>query len=130
MGDHEAPEQTQPDDAAPAPVDTTDPELPADPLPPETGPRPEPVLSAARFAGAISGVILSIGGLLKLVGVLIPAGYDLQALSDQVGNAILAVGAAWSLIGPWLTARLRARDLVTPLSSPRDAMNRKLVPEK
>lgn len=93
-------------------------------------PRPEPVLSAARVAGVISGVILSIGGALKLVGWLVPADYDLQALADQVGNGILAVGAAWSLIGPWLTARIRARDKVTPLADPRDNLGRKLIPEE
>lgn len=90
-------------------------------------PRPEPVLSAARLAGVISGVILSIGGVLKLVGWLIPADYDLEGLADQTGNAILALGAAWSLVGPWVTARIRARDKVTPLVDPRDALGRKLT---
>lgn len=93
-------------------------------------PRPEPVLSAARVAGVIQLVILGIGGALKLAGVLIPGDYDLQALADQVGNAILAIGAAWSLIGPWITARLRARDKVTPLADPRDNLGRKLIPEE
>lgn len=94
------------------------------------GPRPEPVLSAARVAGVIQLVILGIGGALKLAGVLIPGDYDLQALADQVGNAILAIGAAWSLIGPWITARIRARDKVTPLADPRDNLGRKLIPEE
>jgi hypothetical protein len=124
MGLHEAPEQ--PEEAVPA-VDT-----PSDPVPPpdDGEDRPEPVLSAARVAGVVSGVILTIGGVLKLVGWLIPSDYDLQALADQIGNAILALGAAWSLFGPWITARFRARDLVTPLASPRDADGRRLVPEE
>jgi hypothetical protein len=91
------------------------------------GDRPEPVLDAARVAGVISGVILGLGGALKLVGVLVPRDYDLQALADQTANAVLAVAAAWSLFGPWLLARVRARDKVTPLSSPRDAAGRRLI---
>jgi hypothetical protein len=78
-------------------------------------------------AGVISGVILGIGGVLKLVGVFIPKDYDLQALAEQVGNAVLAIGAAWSLFGPWITARLRARDKVTPLADPRDIHGHKLI---
>lgn len=92
------------------------------------GPRPEPVLDAARVAGVISGLILSVGGVLKLLGWLIPSDYDLDTLAADAGNAVLAIGAAWSLVGPWVIARLRARDLVTPLSSPRDALGRELIP--
>jgi hypothetical protein len=115
------------------PVDTSDPgndgipQHAAPDVPGLDAPRPEPVLSAARVAGVISGVILSIGGVLKLVGWLVPADYDLEALADQAGNAILAIGAAWSLVGPWITARLRARDKVTPLVDPRDALGRPLT---
>jgi len=91
-------------------------------------PRPEPVLSAARVAGVVSAVILAIGGLLKLVGVTLPEDYDLDAIADQAGNVVLALAGAWSLVGPWLMARLRARDKVTPLSDPRDTLGRKLTP--
>jgi hypothetical protein len=92
------------------------------------GPRPEPVLDAARLAGAISGLILGIGGLLKLTGPLIPADYDLQPLADQASDAVLAVGVTWVLIGPWLTARIGARDKVTPLTDPRSTSGAPLVP--
>jgi hypothetical protein len=120
MGEHEAREAG--DTPVPGPVDPVD-------TPPDE-PRPEPVLSAARVAGVVSGVILGIGGVLKLVGVLVPRDYDLQALADQTSYAVLALGAAWAVIGPYLTARLRARDKVTPLADPRDAYGRKLVPEE
>lgn len=118
------------------PVDTAGPgddgipqhAAPEDPEPVTGGSRPEPVLSAARVAGVISGAILSIGGVLKLVGWLVPADYDLETLASDAGNAVLSVAAAWSLVGPWIIARTRARDKVTPLVDPRDALGRKLIP--
>jgi hypothetical protein len=91
--------------------------------------RPEPVLDAARVAGAISAVILAIGGLLKLVGIAVPDDYDLQPLADQAADAVLSVGGAWTVFGPWITARIGARDKVTPLADPRDAHGRPLTPE-
>lgn len=126
IAQHAAPDPTLGVGDEPGPV--PDPEVPVVTDPDQ--PRPEPVLSAARVAGVISAVILGIGGALKLAGVLIPEDYDLQALADQVGNAILAVAAAWALVGPWITARLRARDKVTPLADPRDILGRKLIPEE
>lgn len=113
MPDHLAPEDGE---GLPGPVVDT------------TAPRPEPVLNAAKLAGAISGVILSVGALLKLVGVLIPNDYDLEPIADQTGNAVLAIGTAWALIGPWITARIRARDKVTPLEDPQTAAGVPLVP--
>jgi hypothetical protein len=92
--------------------------------------RPEPVLDAARVAGVVSAVILSIGGLLKLVGIVVPDDYDLQPLADQASSAVLAIAGAWALVGPWITARIRARDRVTPLADPRDAYGRRLTPEE
>ncbi|HEX8321684.1 hypothetical protein [Longimicrobium sp.] len=137
MADHRAPDTTEiPIQARPGPVPPVDtpPAPPEDPpaqrLVEDSGKRPEPVLNAAKVAGAISGVILSIGGVLRLLGVLIPVDYDLQALADQSSAAVLAVGVAWSLVGPWIVARIRARDRVTPLTDPRDATGRPLVPEE
>jgi hypothetical protein len=96
----------------------------------DDGKRPEPVMNAARQAGAIAAVILAVGGLLKLLGIVVLADDDLQRLADQSSQAVLAIAGAWALVGPWITARLRARDRVTPLRDPRDASGRRLVPEE
>lgn len=129
VGQHAAPEETDelsPDPAlvVETPGDLSDTAVTGEVL----DPRPEPVLDAARVAGVISGVILAIGGLLKVLGVTISEDYDLDAIASQAGNVVLALAAAWSLIGPWLLARLRARDKVTPLADPRDTLGRKLTP--
>jgi hypothetical protein len=137
MGEHSEPELRPgaPASGSGRPVDMPNdldpvPEPQPEPDPGPIDPRPEPVLNAATVAGAISAVILAIGGLLKLAGVLIPADYDLQGLADDASNAILSVGAVWSLFGPWITARIKARDQVTPLADPRDARGRRLLPRE
>jgi len=138
MGDHRAPEESAGSEASPAPVVDTPVEaavLEADQTPvpadeaPSDGPRPEPVMDAAKLAGAISAAILALGGLLKFLGILVPPDYDLDSLASQAGNAVLVLGGGWSLIGPAVVARFRARDKVTPLSDPRAADGTPLTPE-
>lgn len=125
MSDHRAPEAGVRDSPAPGPVvDTAAVEGSA-----PGAKRPEPVLSAAKLAGAISGAVLAVGGLLKLLGVVVPGSYDLRALADSAGTAVLAVGTAWAVVGPWLTARIGARDKVTPITDPRSAAGERLTPE-
>lgn len=149
MVSHRAPEgATRPTPGPVAPVDTetidmsrvpaprgatpslqrTDPELVAERPPARSGPRPEPVTNAAKLAGVISGVVLSVGALMKLATPWVPSDYDLQQLADQAGNAVLSIGVFWSVVGPWITARVKARDKVTPLDDPRDSIGRTLVP--
>jgi hypothetical protein len=91
--------------------------------------RPEPVLQAGKLAGAVAAALLAGGGLLRTVGWL-PVGADVEGFADQSSNVVLAIGGLWALTGPWLTARLRARDLVTPIKDPQDnAGNRLLSPQ-
>jgi len=99
---------------------------------PADGKRPEPVLNAAKIAGAVSGVILAVGGLLRLFAPLLPAsiqGLDVEGIALQASNAILAIGGAWALMGPYFMAWIKARNKVTPLSDPRDAAGNRLTPE-
>lgn len=91
--------------------------------------RPEPVLNAAKIAGALAGVILAIGGVLRLVGIIDIGDSDLQRVADAASNAVLAVGVLWATVGPWVLAKWRARPRVTPLADPRDERGRRLVPE-
>lgn len=130
MGDHRAPEieVTRPSPGPVGPVDTPPTETIAMTSAENDRPRPEPVMNAAKLAGAISGVILSVGALLKLVTPWVPTDYDLRPLADQASNAVLSIGVAWALVGPWITARVKARDKVTPLTDPRDNTGRPLVP--
>lgn len=122
------------------PVDTVLPEGPAEPetrgapvdwkrRPGKPESRPEPVLNAAKIAGALAGVILAIGGLLRLIGVVDIGDAELQRVADDASSVVLTVGVLWATVGPWVLARWRARPRVTPLSDPRDARGRRLVPE-
>lgn len=150
MGSHRAPESgtKRPSSGPVSPVDTetidmtrvpapsgptpclqwTDPELVAVQPPAPSGPRPEPVMKAATLAGAISGTILTVGGLMKLATPWVPSDYALQPLADQASNAVISVGMVWAIVGPWITARIKARDKVTPLADPRDVTGHSLVP--
>lgn len=89
------------------------------------GQRPEPVTNAAKLAGAIAAVVLAVGGLLRAVDLL-PVGVDVEDLAQRASDAVLAVGVAWAVVGPWVTARIGARDKVTPLADPRDAIGNPL----
>lgn len=122
------------------PVDTVLPEAPVYPdtrgapvdwhrRPGKPESRPEPVLNAAKIAGALAGVILAIGGLLRLIGVVDIGDAELQRVADDASSVVLTVGVLWATVGPWVLARWRARPRVTPLSDPRDARGRRLVPE-
>lgn len=95
---------------------------PAEPLPDN---RPEPVLNAAVIAGAVAAVIIAVGGLLRVLGW--SADTDFQQVAESASNIIFALAAAWSLVGPWILAKFRARPKVTPLADPRDALGRKLI---
>jgi hypothetical protein len=88
--------------------------------------RPEPVLEAGKIAGAIAAVLLAVGGLLRTIGWL-PVGVDVEDVADQASTVVLAIGVLWAAVGPWLTNRLRARDLVTPMKDPRDAAGNPLM---
>lgn len=90
------------------------------------GERPEPVLNAAVLAGEVAAAIVAIGMVLRALGLL-SSDVDLQQLSVLVSNVVLTVGAVWATVGPYLTARYRARNRVTPLADPRDAHGRPLV---
>lgn len=78
--------------------------------------RPEPVLDAAKLAGAVAAVLIAVAGILQVLGVVLP--FDIQALADRVSAMLLAAAGLWAVGGPWLTART-AREKVTPLESPR-----------
>lgn len=88
--------------------------------------RPEPVTRAAQAAGAIAALLLAGGGLLRAIGVL-PVDVDLQRIADAASNVVLTAAVLWAMVGPWLLARFRARDQVTPLADPRDHQDRVLL---
>lgn len=93
-----------------------------------TDPRPEPVLDAAKLAGAIAAVIVAVGIALRLAGLADVVDEDLARIAEAASNAVLGAATAWALVGPWITARLKARDKVTPLTDPRDARGVELLP--
>lgn len=90
--------------------------------------RPEPVTDAAKLAGAVAAGILAVGGLLRVVGVVLPV--DVEDVAQQASNVVLSAAVVWSLVGPWLLARLRARDLVTPLADPIDERGNALIADR
>jgi len=88
--------------------------------------RPEPVTKAGQLAGAIAFALLASGGLLRTLGWL-PVSLDMEQVADDASNVVLAGAGLWALVGPWLLARFRARDQVTPLADPQDRDCRPLM---
>ena len=80
--------------------------------------RPEPVLEAARLAGLVSAVVVAVGGALVLLGVATLE--DVTAWSVAAGGIVTAAVALVAYVAPVWQAR-KAREAVTPLSSPRDS---------
>ena len=89
--------------------------------------RPEPVLDPARLGGLVGAAVTTVGG----AAVIITTGVTtetLPALGVAVGAAVTAVAAlAVYLVAVFAGRAGRAQ--VTPLSDPRDALGRRLVPE-
>lgn len=87
--------------------------------------RPQPVVAAANIAGTINGVITALATIAVVFGAVT------QTDASSIVNALVAaVGALVGLVtvmAPILQAR-QARDLVTPLSDPRDASGVALTP--
>ena len=77
--------------------------------------RPEPVLDAAKLAGAVAAVLITAAGVLQVLGVVLP--FDVEQLADRVSAALVAAAGLWAVGGPWLTART-AREKVTPIEDP------------
>lgn len=91
---------------------------------PTPAPRPEPVLTAARLAAAVSGVIAAVGAVLTLLGWS-DAGQVHQA-EVLAGGIVTSVATLAAVVAP-MVAAYRARAKVTPLSDPRDAAGAPLV---
>lgn len=81
--------------------------------------RPEPVLDAAKLGGLLSALFIAAGG---VAGIFV-AGFtvdDLGALGFALAAVIVAAAAVASYaVQVW--QGYKARALVTPLSSPRNA---------
>lgn len=87
--------------------------------------RPEPVLQAARLAGAVSGLVTAGGATFVLLGWA--TGPQVTQWAVICGGIVTAVGALLAAALPLITAR-GARKQVTPLTDPRDADGVRLVP--
>lgn len=90
-----------------------------------SGARPEPVLNAAKVAGAVSGLVVAAGAVTTLVGWTTAEQIDSAAV--LVGGLVTALAALVAVVAP-LVAAYRARPKVTPLADPRDANGTPLVP--
>lgn len=90
-----------------------------------TLPRPEPVTRAGVIAGAVSALIITIGGLARALGWLTDD-LDVHAVARQASDLILGVGVLWTTLAPFVLA-LWARSKVTPLADPRDVDGTALV---
>ena len=80
--------------------------------------RPEPVLDAGKAAGLVSALVVAVGGALALTGLVTVE--DVTAWSVAAGAVVTAVVALVAYVAPVWQAR-KAREVVTPLSSPRDS---------
>lgn len=87
--------------------------------------RPEPVLQAAKLAGAVSGLVTAGGATFVLLGWA--TGPQVMQWAVIAGGIVTAVGALLAAALPLITAR-GARKQVTPLIDPRDADGVPLVP--
>lgn len=80
--------------------------------------RTEPVTTAGLIAGAVAGVIITIGGLARALG-WVTDDLDVNAVARQASDLILGAGILWSTLAPAVLA-LWARSKVTPLADPRN----------
>lgn len=87
--------------------------------------RPEPVLDAAKLAGALSALVVAVVGLVLLI--VAGRAADLDALTSALNGIGLAIAAVVAYLAPVWQAR-KARAKVTPLTDPRDAVGDQLVP--
>lgn len=81
-------------------------------------PATEPVVRAGTIAGAVAGLIVTLGGLARALGWLTDD-VDVNAIAMQASNLILGAGVLWSTLAPLVLA-MWARGKVTPLADPRD----------
>jgi len=88
--------------------------------------RPQPVIDAAKVAGAVSGVVVAVGGVLLLLGYA--TAEDVQGWSVALGGVVTAGMTAVSVILPIIKGQAAA-EVVTPLSAPQDNDGTPLVPE-
>jgi hypothetical protein len=88
-------------------------------------PRPEPVLNAAKVAGAVSGLVVAVGAAFVLAGLI--TAEDVAGWAQVAGGIVLALGALVSAVTPMIAAR-GARAKVTPTADPRDSRGRRLIP--
>jgi hypothetical protein len=77
--------------------------------------RPEPVLDAAKLAGAVSGIVLSVGTVFVLVGWV--TADEVQNWAVIAGGIVMSIGTLLAIVLPIITA-LGARAQVTPLAAP------------
>lgn len=90
-------------------------------------PRPEPVARAGVVAGAVAGLLITLGGLARAFGWL-SDDFDVATVARQVSDLILGAGVLWSTVAPFVLA-MWARGRVTPLADPRDDAGRPLYAE-
>ena len=86
----------------------------------------EPVIDAAALAAKVSGLIVSLGAILTIVGFTGPE-TDWNIMAQAVGAAILAIGGVVGTILPIINA-FKARAKVTPLANPVDSAGIRLTP--
>lgn len=87
--------------------------------------RPEPVLDAAKIAGAVSGAVTGLGGLLVLIGYT--SEEAVRSWAVAAGGAVTGVGTLIAVVLPIITA-IGARGQVTPLADPRTVDGATLTP--
>lgn len=80
--------------------------------------RPEPVTKAGTIAGAVAGLLITLGGLARALGWL-SDDVDVVAVATQASDLIMGAAALWVVLAPHLLA-LWARTKVTPIADPRD----------
>lgn len=78
------------------------------------GPRPQPVLDAAKGAAALTAVVGGTLALLAAFGVTVPDPEGVTRSVVAVATGLVTLVA----VGSTLLAALRARDKVTPLEAP------------
>lgn len=88
--------------------------------------RPEPVLDAQQLTRAVLALLGAASALLAVFGVTLDIDDTItQTIGAVVGAGVLIAG----LVLPRLRA-LKAREVVTPLSDPRTADGRRLIPQR
>lgn len=87
--------------------------------------RPEPVTDAGKVAGAITGLVTGVLGILVIAGLM--SADEAGALTVSLIAAFTAVSTLVGVILPIYKA-YQARNKVTPLSDPVDEAGNALVP--